>query len=457
MTNIVKGLLTTYGETSQVELSYYFVVSADGYVPTFDRSAYFFIGRVKPWLNESDPPEPTQSQYAIKTTFKDMVAAKLLTSSNMAPVVPRVDWTSGTSYDEYSDTVDMFERDGNGNLVKNFYVRNRFDQIFKCLFNNNGANSTVEPVLQAGTTEPDQTLYLSDGYKWIYVTTINKGQKKDFFDDNWMPINIGTEAPFASGEHKLGCINAINVTDNGDGTYSDGLNTTIITIDGDGEGATAYANVSNGYISDIVVTNVGNNYTYSTVTIEPNLGYGGNNASANAIISPVGGHGSDPVSELGCNRIMISVDLNNSENGTVPTDISFRQLGIIVSPKLKDGSTPTAEIYNTTDLGYVSYGSGHFQIGEIVYQGTDVANSSFNAEVCSFDSTNNVIYLINIVGHQDIGLPIYGETSGTTRVLLDYTTTDFSVGSGYMMYYENRTPIQRSETGNEQLRLLISF
>jgi hypothetical protein len=191
MTNIVKGLLTSYGSTAQVEHEYYFVVSGSGYIPSLETSSYLFVGKVESWPDENDPPVPTQSQFDIKTTFKNMVAAKLLTSSNLCPVVQRIDWTRGTVYIAYDDKLDMFTRDENGFLTKPFYVRNRYDQIFKCLFNNNGGESTVEPLLQAGTTEPNQPIYAADGYKWIYITTINKGLKREFFDINFMPITIG--------------------------------------------------------------------------------------------------------------------------------------------------------------------------------------------------------------------------------------------------------------------------
>jgi hypothetical protein len=456
MSNIVKGLLTTYGSTAQVEHEYYFVVSGEGYSPSLDTSSYLFIGKVEPWEDDTNPPEPSQSQFDIKTTFKNMVAAKLLTSSNLCPVVQRIDWTSGTVYHPYSDREDMFTKDVNGNLTKIFYVRNRYDQIFKCLFNNNSEPSTVEPLLQAGTTEPNKPIYAADGYKWMYITTINKGLKKEFFDNNWMPITIGTGAPDANSVAGLGAIDVINVTNIGS-DYSDGFNTTIVTIEGDGQGASAYANVSGGLVNDVIVTNSGNNYTFATVTINPQTGFLGNGATATPVISPVAGHGSDPVSELGCEHIMISVELNGSENGAVPTDISFRQVGIVVNPELKNGESPTGTIYNTTDLAYVSYGSQGYTIGESVYQGGSLEDSNFSAEVCSFDSTNNIIFLINIEGYYQIGQPIYGQDSATTRVLLDYTKTEFDVGSGYMMYYENRTPVQRSPQGNEQLRLLLSF
>lgn len=456
MANTVNGILTTYGSTVEVELTYFFAVTSAGFAPNREITSYMFIGKPDAWLNDVNPPVPNQSQSYIKQTFKHMFAAKLLNSSNMSPIVPRIDWTSGSMYDEYSDQIDMFETDSNGILIKQFYVRNHYDQIFKCLFNNNGGASTVEPILQAGVIDATQTIYLADGYKWIYVATIDKGLKKNFFDNNWMPLAVGNVTPNPLLPAELGSINAINVTNSGN-NYANGTYTTTINIVGDGSGAAAYANVTNNRIVDVVVTDSGNNYTYAETTIVPAFGFSGSGATANTIISPIGGHGTDPVSELGCNHIMISVEINDGENGNIPNDVSFRQLGLIVNPLLKNGTLPTAPIYNTSDLATVSFGSGNFISGETVYQGTTLATAGFTATVCSFDSTNNVVSLINTYGTPTLSSAIYGSNSGTSRVLLQYNPTNFSVGSGYMMYFENRQPVQRSPNGNEQLRLILRF
>ena len=456
MANTVNGLLTTYGSVVEVELTYFFAITAAGFTPNAQSTSYFFIGKPDAWPDDANPPSPTQDQSYVKKTYKHMFAAKLITSSNLSPVVPRIDWTSGTTYTPYTDYDDMFTVDTYGIITKPFYVRNRYDQIFKCLWNNNGSASTVEPILQAGSTDPTQTLYLSDGYKWIYVTTIDKGLKKSFFDNQWMPLAVGIVTPNPLVPAGLGTINAINVTNKGSG-YSNGILTTAVTINGDGSGATAYANVYNNMVQDVIVTNTGNNYTYSTVTISPQGGYAGNNATANAIISPIGGHGLDPVSELGCNHIMLSVELDGNENGNVPTNVSFRQVGLVVNPLLTDGTVPTGSVYNTSDLATVSFGLGAFTSGETVYQGSSLSNANFTATVCSFDQGNNVVSLINTVGTYALGSALYGVSSGTTRVLLQYIPTAFSVGSGYAMYYENRQPVQRDPNGNEQLRLVLKF
>lgn len=456
MANVVKGLLTTYASTAQVEGGYFFVVSGSGYSPKHDTSSYMFIGSVDAWLNDNDPPPPTQNQVVVKGVLKNMIAAKLITSSNMCPVVQRIDWTTGTVYDYYKDYEDMFTRDEYKKLTKLFYVRNRFDQIFKCLYNNNGGQSTVEPILQPGTTQPGQTLILSDGYKWIYVTTIDKGLKKNFFDDSWMPLTVGQARADSTKPAGLGEVNAINVSTRGN-NYTNGTDTTIVTITGDGRGAKAYANVYNRQIQDIIVTEPGNNYTYATVTVTVPAGYPGANAVAIPIVSPVGGHGSDPISELGCDRLMISVELNGAEGGKIPTNISFRQVGIVVNPQLKTGAIPTGTIYNTTDLCYVTFGTGSYQSGEQVYQGANLNSASFIGKVCSWDSSNNILHLINTQGTHTLGEAIIGATSGTTRVSVQYDESEIAIGSGYLMYVENRSPVQRSPNGNEQLRLVLSF
>jgi hypothetical protein len=105
-----------------------------------ETTLYAFIGRVTPWPDESNPPVPTQDQRSIKDIFKDIIATKLITSSDISPVIPRIDWDSGTVYDYYQDTEDMLAVDSDGIVISRFYVRNRFDQVFKCLWNNNGAH-----------------------------------------------------------------------------------------------------------------------------------------------------------------------------------------------------------------------------------------------------------------------------------------------------------------------------
>lgn len=440
----VNSILTIYAALGQIEGNY--LNAGDTYV---------FLGKADAWENDNNPPIPSQSPAYIKDTFKNIFAVKKLTASNIATVVPRIDWISGNVYEEYSDQLDNFITT-NGIVTKQFYVRNSYDQIFKCLFNNNGEPSTIEPTISPGNTNTSRAIITDDGYKWIYITTIDKGQKQKFFDENWMPVTFNEEAPRANSTYGFGSIDAINVVNNGSG-YANGFSTTTLTITGDGQGAAALANVTNNMITDIVVTNSGNNYTFANVSITPVYPYGGANANATIVISPISGNNYDPASELGCNHLMYSIEFDGTENGTVPTNIEFRQVGLLQYCSLKDGSQPSTSTYNTSDLATVSFGIGTYENGELIYQGESYATASYTATICSFDTTNNIISLINTVGTPTLGSSIVGYNSGATRVLLSYTEPTFDIGSGYMTYIENRTPIQRSPNDNEQVRIILGF
>lgn len=93
-------------------------------------------------------------------------------------------------------------------------------------------------------------------------------------------------------------------------------------------------------------TSIANSATFSAATLQP-------------IISPAGGHGSDPLTELGAKRVCISTKFTNSESGAIPTQNDFRQVGVIKNP-----------LYTNVDLILRAANTvgGNFTVGEMVYQ-----------------------------------------------------------------------------------------
>src|SRR5690606_9810688 len=67
-----------------------------------------------------------------------------------------------------------------------------------------------------------------------------------------------------------------------------------------------------------------------TVVANTAYGFGGEFVP---IISPPGGHGSDPKSELGSQHLAISVDFANNEGNTIFTEVEFRQVGLLYNPR----------------------------------------------------------------------------------------------------------------------------
>ena len=456
-----KNILTNDSKVSQIDLLYYAPVAVVPPAITVPIHSYYcFLAKPTPWADDNDPTTPTTDLKSIKQIQKNIFVAKQIKTSDISPVIQRIDWQTGSIYDYFRDDVDMLTKDENGFLNKLFYVKNRYDQVFKCLWNNNGAESTREPYFEPGTYSANKIFQGDDGYKWKFMYTIDTGLKLKFMDREWMPVQVGSNTPnplvTSAG---AGSIDVINVIDGGSGY--DTVNAVVyVTITGDGTGATASANVESlvdgGSIRDIIVVNPGSNYTYANVAITSAIG---GNANVTWATSPIGGHGFDPISELGCGHIMLTAGFDGDENGFVPTDIDYHQVGILVNPTTKQFNPNPANgiIYSTTTNVVVAPGSdAGYTPDEFIYQGT-LENPSFYANVLSFDTDSNLIKLINTTGTPANNSPIFGQDSKTTRTLLSYSTPNFAVHSGYMIYVENRSGVQRSTDGIEQFRFVLGF
>lgn len=452
-----KNLLTYGARVSSVQQVYYLPVVTVPPSTSPISTIYCFLGKAEPWEDDQNPPAPTQDQQAIKQLFKNMFVVKEVKSSDIAPVVQRNNWTTGTIYDYYQDNVDMFEEDSNGFIVKHFYVINKYDQVFKCLWNNNGATSTSEPVFEPGSFNLNNVYTGADGYKWKYIYTITASQKLKFMDNTWIPVPvsvIGVPNPLLSAAG-AGSLDTINVVNGGSG-YDAANDIISVVITGDGVGAAATATVTNGAISDIIVTNPGSNYTHANAAISSTLGA---NCVLTTAASPIGGHGFLPIAELGCTRIMLVTEFTGSENNYIPTNIDFHQVGILINPVTLQSNPYSAngEIYKTTTDLVVAPGLGVFTEDEMLYQGTSLATATFTARVLSFDTASNVIRLINTTGTLITNAPVYGDSSKTARTLLNYTTPNFVIYSGNLAFVENRTSVQRSADGIEQFKFVLRY
>jgi len=113
-----------------------------------------------------------------------------------------------------------------------------------------------------------------------------------------------------------------------------------VTIIGDGNGAQAYSNVNTGTgnISKITVINRGEEYTRANALISDANGSGG---TANTIVSPPGGHGSDSIRELGGDKLMVNatfsgvLGVSSTGAGFIPSDTEFRTISLLKDPMLK--------------------------------------------------------------------------------------------------------------------------
>ena len=167
-----------------------------------------------------------------------------------------------------------------------------------------------------------------------------------------------------------------------------------VTIEGDGEGAKAFALVDNSSgtansITQVVMIDPGFGYTEANVSITTNTSFvnaiANNFAVATAVISPANGHGSNTYAELGARYVGISVTFDTGENEgyKYPVYGKYRRVGIIENV-LFDDITVNLDYFDRARLVINNVSGTGFEVGEYVYQ----PNTGTVGEIVFANSTN---------------------------------------------------------------------
>jgi hypothetical protein len=414
---------------------------------------YLTFGRVQPWTNDISPPQANTSEASVYEVWDNMVGGKRLTSNDMRHVVPRFDWSNNTVYVAYDHLTDSRSLK-NPNTA--FYVLTDDFNVYKCIANNYGAASTAKP----SSTNPAGVFQTPDKYIWKYMYSLSAEDQQRFLTSSFMPIKT-----LATDDNTLqwqvqdgavdGAINSIILTNRGSGYTSNQIS---VNIAGDGLFANAFAtrNTTTSQIDSITIDNKGARYTLANVTIRSPVGSG---ANARVIINPPGGHGSDPLYELGGSYLMIDTLIKNQEGGVLSVENDYRQIAIIEDPRNYDDTKvmSNAAVSQLTVITMAeSAVTTNYYEDEWVYQGSSLANSTFRGIVAAWDYSNVTIKLTNVRGVPTSDLLI-GATSTTSRYVNSVLNPEMLPYSGKLLYIDNIVPIERSIDQNEEYKILLSF
>jgi hypothetical protein len=434
--------------------------------------------------SDASPLTPVDSVQDEFYYFDDLLAAKRVTSSDVSYAIPRRNWATGTVYDYYrhdygnriTGTTTTQTSDSGASTLwdSTFYVLSSANHVYKCLDNNSGANSTVEPT---GTST--SILSTGDGYKWKYMYSLSAAQQTNFLSTDFMAVATDGTVSSAATD---GAINVVKIKTAGTGG-TDGTHTGI-TIRGDGTSAAACSvTISSGAITAVTVTTAGQGYTFGYITLSDiNTAGGGSlsGAELDVIIEPKGGHGFNAVKELGGFYVMLNTNFEAGEasnSGDFTTANDFRRVCLIRDPD-SGGSSATATTLRNTKAILVTSPSGDFTVDEEINQATTGAVG----KVVEWDSSNNILYYVQ-TRFNDHGVDsngdltafsgtntITGQSSSVTATPSSSTTTVDSISftSGYnsgeidadtgdVMYVENRSPITRASDQTENVKLIIEF
>jgi len=460
--------------------------NAEQYYESFSEAStsyYLFVGRPQPWTittpygggTDSAPPTPLDNVDDEFMYFRDMQAAKRIASSDIQYAIPRHTWTSAVTYDYYrgdygaqwsSTTSDIVKTENDGtNLWASttlFYVITSLNNVYKCMWNNAGAASTVEPT---GTSNSELTT--ADSYVWKYMYTLTTAQVADFLTADFMPVTTDSTVSAAAVD---GAIRHYKIERAGSG-YTNNTYTSV-AVNGDGASAVVTVIVSGGAVTSVVSTTAGTAYTFGTCDVDAISGIGTPSTSAivTPIIGPKGGHGFNAVDELGGFYVMTNTSIASTEgSGDFVVDQDFRRVGVVLNP-YNYGTTTIATASTLSALKSMTFAAsptpGTFVHDEIITGGTSAAKG----KVVHWNSTDRILKYIQTqwtgvetTGSDKNKLTAFATSEvvtgagGATGTISALTNPEIDYYSGTVVYAEDRSPITRATDQTENVKLIVEF
>jgi hypothetical protein len=239
-------------------------------------------------------------------------------------------------------------------------------------------------------------------------------------------------------------------------------------IQGDGSSATCtiHVNASN-QISHITVTANGTGYRRASIDVSSAAGIGSPSTVAvvTPIISPLYGHGANPVEELGGNFVMVNSRLEFAEgSGDFPTDNDFRRIGLIKNPVKSDGGTISNLATMTATNMMTVDNAGSIIVDDIL---TDAAaDSATTAKVRVVSKTSNTLKTLPVAnaGGEYVAFAnsdaVFKAGSKVADVKSDGVATahpEMTRFTGQILYVENRGAVTRAADQIEDIKLIIEM
>lgn len=164
-TNVINELIQSITETPNTEY-------------------YMFAGE---HVNRTVIPPPAPEDMVSETlvdAYRKMSFGKRITPTDVAPMIRNIPYQSEYLFTMYDDQdADLFDSD--------YYCvvdESSFYHVYKCLDNNLGANSTIEPVFAHITGANTIVYQTSDGYRWKYMYSIPLADYEQFATENYVPV-----------------------------------------------------------------------------------------------------------------------------------------------------------------------------------------------------------------------------------------------------------------------------
>jgi len=246
-----------------------------------------------------------------------------------------------------------------------------------------------------------------------------------------------------------------------------------VSIVGDGQDAQARLTLTNGEVTGITITNPGSGYSFAEVSVvNASENSPGNGATFRAVVSPYGGHGSNPQKELFAKSLSLTVSLTNETSDTFLNN-DFRQLGIVKNPRIFGSSDNFTS--NTGNCCYVVVINNPELVDyDDVIEGDDGGRFIVvQKEDSNNDGVVDRIHLLPIIPKLYVSTQLTNVNTevalgsivpdsfniGTVAepILVDYLEPEVDNRTGEIIYLDNRVKIIRTSDQVEKIRALINF
>lgn len=474
-----------------------------------DHSYYFFYSKYTPWDDDTSPPSVSLGQYgSFYGPWSELFYGKKVRPEDIAYVFKRTNWTLGTVYDVYDDrltnpdeanfyvvtderkvykclsnargapstskptsTVTTPFTLGDGYTWKYMFTVSEFQQTKHASTDRYPvmANTIVEGAAVNGSIEV--VLLDVSGNNWIAhhtgtVTQVQNSTLLRISSDAATVNGIYAESSFfvSSGDGAGGLATITNYVSNGAGNFvmiSPELPNTAfgdgyvisprVHLTGDGTGFKAYSivNTATAEVDRIVVLNPGQDYSTAEAKLIAANGVGNDtHSSIHAVISPPGGHGSDPVGELYCYAVSLWSHVSNT--ASVPASADFRTVGLLRDPIAANGQIMTAAEFNAFTNLELSFFSGSLVDDEVI------ENQDGSTGTVFFQNSTHA-YVVGMSGQFAVSDSITGQTSGATATITAINTPEVRVNTGRILHVTHVSPVVRSAVSSENLKLTVKF
>ena len=426
--------------------------------------------------DENNPPTVLDNQTEKYKNYKDIIALKRITDTDVKPVIRRYNFNTSLypNFDMWRPDYSSLNTSVTGATslaTTRHIIMNSNYEVFMCLYNgagvdgsNNivkGLNMTYVPktgvdgsanqgkytppagqgITAAGgifaeTDSSGVVLAGTNGYIWKHLYTITTSDVLKFVSTDFIPVIYDTLVQGAAALD--GTIEVAVIRDRGANLPA----TFFAPIIGDGTTqGVVRVTTSGGQITAVKVMNgagstvVNSGYTWGEVYLKHGYMYTGYTAATNTltgvissgyatatgkvdvIIPPLGGYGKDPLLDTNAKRVMVNVRLEGLDGlGDVPTDNDFRRIGILQDPLAPGGTYLTATTASgLNQIKVTGLSSGQvYNPDEIIYQSTTNAYGTV-VSYQAIDSTSGYIYYFQSPElHRHTDYKVYSFATGAT-------------------------------------------